>query len=182
VRRTQRRRPRRRKLGCRVATAATWVAPTGTPAARALGCGGRTSCGRADTVCVRSPRGPGPRFLGGALRYLADSESPTHIVRAKRAKKNQKKHRRQTAELKTRTRGNPVVFPYLGRTSCEGFPGDHLRTNNQQATERQVLRSLQYYGAFFLTTTSSQAWHTMDDRSPHSQGGADEGGASRAMT
>jgi hypothetical protein len=41
-------------------TAATWVAPTGTPAARASGCGGRTGCGCVGTVCSRSPRGPGP--------------------------------------------------------------------------------------------------------------------------
>jgi hypothetical protein len=43
---------------------ATWVAPTGTPAARALGCGGRTSCGCVDTACARSPRGPGPWVYG----------------------------------------------------------------------------------------------------------------------
>jgi hypothetical protein len=42
-------------------TAAMWVAPTGTPAARAPGCGGCTSCGCVDTVCARSPRGPRPR-------------------------------------------------------------------------------------------------------------------------
>jgi hypothetical protein len=40
-------------------------APTGTPAARAPGCGGRTSCGCVDTTCARSPGGPGPWFFGG---------------------------------------------------------------------------------------------------------------------
>jgi hypothetical protein len=60
----------------------TWVAPTGTPAARALGCGGRTSCGcvvdahrvRAEPAC-REGRVRG--FGGGALRCLAGSESPS---------------------------------------------------------------------------------------------------------
>jgi hypothetical protein len=45
--------------------AATWVAPTNMPAIRALGCGGRTSCGCVDAVCARSPRGSGPCFFGG---------------------------------------------------------------------------------------------------------------------
>jgi hypothetical protein len=64
-------------------TAATWVAPTGTPAARALGCGGRTSAvgAWAWTPCVRGARGGRVRgFLGGALRCLADSESPSKKV------------------------------------------------------------------------------------------------------
>jgi hypothetical protein len=43
---------------------------SGRGATRALG---RTSCGCVDTVCARSPRGPGPCFFGGALRCLADS-------------------------------------------------------------------------------------------------------------
>jgi hypothetical protein len=48
-------------------TAATWVALTGTPAARALGVAvaPTTRCGCVDTACARSPRGPGPWFLGG---------------------------------------------------------------------------------------------------------------------
>jgi hypothetical protein len=78
VRRTQRRRPAAGhtpvglvlEASTRTAgvpgTAATWVAPTGAPATRALGCGGRTSCGCVETVCARSPREPGPCFFVGA--------------------------------------------------------------------------------------------------------------------
>jgi hypothetical protein len=41
---------------------------------------------------------------------------PAHRPGEKGEKKTKKEHRRQAAEeLKTRTRGNPVVFPYLGR-------------------------------------------------------------------
>jgi hypothetical protein len=75
-------------------TAATWVAPTGTPAtrhARALGCGGRTSCGCVDTVCARSPRGPGPCFGGGGARCAA-----WPIVKA--PLKKQKKAERRDAQ------------------------------------------------------------------------------------
>jgi hypothetical protein len=42
-------------------TAAAWVAPADTPAARALGC---TSCGCVDSASARSPRGLGPFFFG----------------------------------------------------------------------------------------------------------------------
>jgi hypothetical protein len=57
-------------------TAATWVAPTGTPAARALGCGGRASCGCVETACARSPRGPGPCFFGGGALIRPKSAAP----------------------------------------------------------------------------------------------------------
>jgi hypothetical protein len=43
--------------------AATWVAPTGTPAARAPGVA-------VAPACARSPRGPGPCFLGGRAVLL----------------------------------------------------------------------------------------------------------------
>ena len=54
-------------------TAATWVAPTGTPAARALGCGGRTSCGlRVRGHRVRTePARAGSVFWGGGARCAA---------------------------------------------------------------------------------------------------------------
>jgi hypothetical protein len=41
-----------------------------------------------------------------------------HIVRAKRAKNKKDIGRKQTTELKTKTRGNPVVFPYLAVAWC----------------------------------------------------------------
>jgi hypothetical protein len=56
-------------------TTATWVAPAGMPAARALGCGGCTSCGCVCAVCVRAEpvrAGSADFFLGGG-RFLADS-------------------------------------------------------------------------------------------------------------
>jgi hypothetical protein len=42
------------------------------PAARALECGGCTSCGCVDTVCALSPRGrgPGPCFFGAPCAAL----------------------------------------------------------------------------------------------------------------
>jgi hypothetical protein len=48
-------------------TAATWVAPTGTPAARALECGGRTSCElwvRGDRVRTEPARAGSVVFWG----------------------------------------------------------------------------------------------------------------------
>jgi hypothetical protein len=101
----------------------SWVAPTGTPqrwpATRALGCGGRTSCGCVDTACARSPRGPGPCFFGGgALRCLADSGAPP--PKKLKCQRTGSLNRGARAAQKARRRRCPAISckPPINEMSC----------------------------------------------------------------